>query len=828
MSRRRSLRGKEIADVGVEDVKGRLPERLYATDRYPSERINMYSTIDNLLCVRDALDGTEEMALLLTSCFGSLFRLLVRRLLMGKVIHGMLTRQVVTKKKYEIWPVFGGNLLRFSLVEFGEVTGLPCSEFEEGYSIDYEMQPTEDNYAYWERLIGPDQDVTIEELVTMVLGDTVMPRSRKLRLCLIIIVDGVLVPTSQKARPSLKHVNLVKNLKNFAFQWGRESFLWAIRTMMPGPKEMGKCEDPNGDFCKKLRQKTIRILGFPLELQLVAFELIPQLLKEAGGDDSITLLTFPGQLLPQHAGLNVADLRKAEYDLGPMMEISETHDDWWGAWDEEKYDQKGDNLLGLIKEGHVFSKSDWGGGDAGEPIYVYREKTVGKKRKRKADCGVTKAPVLKQRRLSACMQELGSEVMRLKDVVEKQARKFEKWKTFVKGKSAIKKQGSVKRRGKRRTLEGREGIEFHCEEDVLRDDGVDCKIDRKGDDGPKNSARTSSEESPMLLVRLPAGDGVSLQWVEPGTGDKVVYHALNSQTFFVSEDEGSSVGGGSRDEGGSGDGLDAPAMTALDALGVAALCDSGVGSQLEGRGAAEELGENKNAGSLGTPAENANESENVVDVEGGGADGLVVQSRLSIENENKEGETVGPDGMGQQINGSDESESEEDNADVALGQGEQTRVVIETEIKEAKTGGPDEMGEQLSVENENEGDKAGGSQEAGGQLSVQEGKSGGTDGLGEQGSDVNESESKVSESKGADVKVGKPKTSVLDVSDSSCGGGTVRHEPLEHEGELAAVLLDKDQYITPAIVPTDEDCDYAYFERVLLANLKVEAMKDAY
>ncbi|CAN6897792.1 unnamed protein product, partial [Brassica oleracea] len=47
MSRRRSLRGKEIADetVAVEDVKGSLP---FATDRYPCERINMYSTIDNL------------------------------------------------------------------------------------------------------------------------------------------------------------------------------------------------------------------------------------------------------------------------------------------------------------------------------------------------------------------------------------------------------------------------------------------------------------------------------------------------------------------------------------------------------------------------------------------------------------------------------------------------------------------------------------------------------------------------------------------------------------------------------------------------------------
>ena len=157
--------------------------------------------------------------------------------------------------------------------------------------------------------------MTIEELVVMVLGDTVMPASRKLRLCLIIIVDGVLVPTFQKPKPSLKHVNLVKNLKKFfAFQWGRESFLWAIRTMKPGPKEMGKCEDPNGDLCKMLRQKTIKILGFPLALQLVAFELIPQLLKQARGDDSITLLTFPGQVLPQHAGLNVVDLRKAEHN----------------------------------------------------------------------------------------------------------------------------------------------------------------------------------------------------------------------------------------------------------------------------------------------------------------------------------------------------------------------------------------------------------------------------------------------------------------------------------------------------------------------------------
>lgn len=301
----------------VEDVKESLPGRLFATDRFPSERVNTYSTTDFLLCVRDLLNGSVEMGQILDSCFGRLFSLPVRRLLAGKVVQRMLTREVFTKKKYELWAVFGGKPLRFSLVEFGEVTGLPCGEFEEGYSIDYELPQTEENYAYWEKLIGPDRDVLVEDLVRMVSDEAKMPGWRKLRLCLIIIVDGVLVPTAQKPKPSLKHVNLVKNLKKFfAFQWGREAFQAAIRTMMPGPKVMGKCEDPTGNFCKKLRQKSVRLLGFPQALQLVAFEAIPRLLVQAGGDDSVTLMNFPGKFLPQHAGLNVCDLREAEHDPG--------------------------------------------------------------------------------------------------------------------------------------------------------------------------------------------------------------------------------------------------------------------------------------------------------------------------------------------------------------------------------------------------------------------------------------------------------------------------------------------------------------------------------
>ncbi|KAG2248285.1 hypothetical protein Bca52824_087913 [Brassica carinata] len=47
----------------------------------------------------------------------------------------MLAMQVVTKKRFELWHVFGGHPMRFSLAEFGYVTG----EFEAGYLIVHPM-----------------------------------------------------------------------------------------------------------------------------------------------------------------------------------------------------------------------------------------------------------------------------------------------------------------------------------------------------------------------------------------------------------------------------------------------------------------------------------------------------------------------------------------------------------------------------------------------------------------------------------------------------------------------------------------------------------------
>ncbi|KAL0772903.1 hypothetical protein Bca101_038054 [Brassica carinata] len=194
----------------------RLPERLFATDRYQSRRLNVYSSLEFLVAVKDILRGTPEMDRILVSCFGKLFELPIRRCSYSSVmIHALLARQLVTKKRYIAWPVFGGNPLRFSMVEFGRVTGLLCGEFEEGYVVDMKLKYKEEDYAYWDKLFDGRRDITIPDVVQIVTEDLTISRSRRLNLCLIIIIDGVLIASTQPARPTLKHVKRVESLQNF-------------------------------------------------------------------------------------------------------------------------------------------------------------------------------------------------------------------------------------------------------------------------------------------------------------------------------------------------------------------------------------------------------------------------------------------------------------------------------------------------------------------------------------------------------------------------------------------------------------------------------------
>ncbi|KAF8113485.1 hypothetical protein N665_0049s0001 [Sinapis alba] len=173
-----------------------------------------------------------------------------------KLIHGLLSRQLISKTEYTLWSVFGNNPIRFSLEEFWSITGLNCGEFPAGYdppdhnSKDANKQKDAHNNSFW-----------------------------RIRLALIIIVDGVLIASQQVHRPTLRYVKMLENVDDFLeFPWGRESFIRTVRCMKPPMFDKGKhAHDPVGMLVQKLKQETFRLTRFPLALQLLAFRAIPML-----------------------------------------------------------------------------------------------------------------------------------------------------------------------------------------------------------------------------------------------------------------------------------------------------------------------------------------------------------------------------------------------------------------------------------------------------------------------------------------------------------------------------------------------------------------------
>ena len=108
-----------------------LPPRLFALYWYPSKtKMNAYSKPEYIYDIANALKGKKEMQFLLDSPFRDLFKIPANKAsFSGKLVLGLICRQLVTKKVNEMWMVFGGHPIRFGLREFSIVTGLECGKY---------------------------------------------------------------------------------------------------------------------------------------------------------------------------------------------------------------------------------------------------------------------------------------------------------------------------------------------------------------------------------------------------------------------------------------------------------------------------------------------------------------------------------------------------------------------------------------------------------------------------------------------------------------------------------------------------------------------------
>jgi len=190
---------------------------LFALDHYPTKaKINAYSKAEYIGQITFALKGTPEMTFLLESPFGDLFRIPANKAsFSGKLVLGLICRQLVMKKCYEMWMVFGGHPIRLGLREWARLTGLECGTYPKNSAIEAVMQQKEGEKTVWKTLFG-SANPTVEDLMDRLIAESDMPPWKKIALALIIIVDGVLIcDMSPPLRPNVMIVELTKNLDFF-------------------------------------------------------------------------------------------------------------------------------------------------------------------------------------------------------------------------------------------------------------------------------------------------------------------------------------------------------------------------------------------------------------------------------------------------------------------------------------------------------------------------------------------------------------------------------------------------------------------------------------
>ncbi|XP_033145921.1 uncharacterized protein LOC103863311 [Brassica rapa] len=201
-----------------------------------------------------------------------------------------------------------------------------------------------------------------------------MPGKKKLQLALIIIVDGVLIAHQQTPRPTLKYVRMVQDVDTFcSHPWGRESFIKTIVCMKPPKFVPKKCQDPIEAMVQLLKQESLRLRGFPLALQLLAYQAIPKLQSTIPIPfDSRTIMDLDGPNLPSYPAPSASDIISVEADpdlqVTPLIPIHSQPQPGWGVWPDVSNDDRVSYMEQLIADHRPFTKDLWHGGDTSAPL----------------------------------------------------------------------------------------------------------------------------------------------------------------------------------------------------------------------------------------------------------------------------------------------------------------------------------------------------------------------------------------------------------------------------------------------------------------------------
>ncbi|XP_019095400.1 PREDICTED: uncharacterized protein LOC104763203 isoform X1 [Camelina sativa] len=211
--------------------------------------------------------------------------------------------------------------------------------------------------------------MSIKEIVNHLKSESNMPMWRKCRLCLIVIVEGILLCRNHPVKPSAEVVEMVKDVDFFLnYPWGRHSFTRLLRMV-----KLGRYLPTTPVLLSKLIQSSMAVHGFPLAIQLFAFKYVPLLLKYLPHwRDLTTFVDTSIVVLPKCKSYHTSNIFDVEND--PELFVMSPKPRHYVFLTASYCDPKVKHLESLIAAGFQFMKETWCGGDSLIPHLLYAQK----------------------------------------------------------------------------------------------------------------------------------------------------------------------------------------------------------------------------------------------------------------------------------------------------------------------------------------------------------------------------------------------------------------------------------------------------------------------
>ncbi|KAL0846625.1 hypothetical protein Bca101_019871 [Brassica carinata] len=359
-----------------------LSKRLFALNEEPNgERVNTYHKIKRTAYILEALDD-EEIEFLRNSPFGKIIANYDNPPFSGAFGYTVIVRRLKTKKKYEIWFLFAGNPIRFSLREFAIVTGLNCGQISN--SVKRKRKNTLKEKLYWNELFGSFKTSSTEMVVEMLKKKVVKDKETRINFACLAITASVLLASSHNPKIIPEHAELIRDLKEFMdYPWGRVSFQHLLTNLLKKDEIA-------------LSQDSVAIQGYVDLIQLVMIAAVPNLKEEVtppgpppvvdyqsegeNAPDEDSAIVSPQDaapatpnpnprffIIPGHAKAMDAEAKVKETNI--LQEPGEER--LSGAdfsWKDACVDPEVGSMVQLIEEGFTFRKEFFTGGTTAQEL----------------------------------------------------------------------------------------------------------------------------------------------------------------------------------------------------------------------------------------------------------------------------------------------------------------------------------------------------------------------------------------------------------------------------------------------------------------------------